>query len=69
MREHARKGNIVFFSTHLIDVVNSLCDEIIVIRHGDLVYRGEVSHLHEEGVDLEQLFLKLGEDPKGEAKP
>ena len=69
MREHARKGNIVFFSTHLIDVVNSLCDEIIVIRHGDLVYRGEVSKLHEEGVDLEQLFLKLGEDPKGEAKP
>lgn len=69
MREHARKGNIVFFSTHLIDVVNSLCDEIIVIRHGDLVYRGEVSKLHDEGVDLEQLFLKLGEDPKGEAKP
>lgn len=69
MREHARKGNIVFFSTHLIDVVNSLCDEVIVIRHGDLVYRGEVSRLHEEGVDLEQLFLKLGEDPKGAAKP
>ena len=68
MREHARRGNIVFFSTHLIDVVSNLCDEIIVLRKGDLVFRGEVADLHAKGIDLEQLFLELLESRKSEAK-
>lgn len=68
MREHAAKGNIVFFSSHLIDVVENLCDEIIVIKHGQLVYRSSISDLEKQGIDLEALFLEKTADSEGEAK-
>lgn len=57
MREHARKGNIVFFSSHLIDVVVNLCDEVVIIKHGDFVYRNSIEDIKKNKIDLEQLFL------------
>ncbi len=65
MREHAARGNIVFFSSHLIDVVSNLCDEIIVLSKGNLVYHGDVHALKGKGVDLERLFLDLLEEGNG----
>ncbi len=67
MKEHARKGNIVFFSSHLIDVVKNLCDEIIIIRHGELVYREEVETLNENNIDLEKLFIEKTLDEEDKA--
>jgi ABC-2 type transport system ATP-binding protein len=68
MRERAKRGDIVFFSSHLIDIVQSLCDEIIIIRHGDLVMRSSLSKLEEDGVDLEKLFLEKTADSQEEAE-
>ena len=68
MREHAAKGNIVFFSSHLIDVVENLCDEIIIIKHGQLIYRSSMEQLTQEGIDLEALFLEKTADSEAEAK-
>ena len=36
MKEHAKKGNIVFFSSHIIDVVERICDKIAIIRKGQI---------------------------------
>ncbi len=67
MREHASKGNIVFFSSHIIDVVKNLCDEVIILKHGELIDRFNVHDLNEKGEDLESLFLTLTAD-KEESK-
>jgi ABC-2 type transport system ATP-binding protein len=67
MREHAQRGNLVFFSSHLIDVVKNLCDEIIIIKRGKLVFRAPMRELSERGLDLETLFLEKTADTEEEA--
>ena len=66
MKDHAKKGNIVFFSSHLIDVVKNLCDEVIIIKHGDFIMRDSVENLNKNNVDLERLFLEMTADNKEE---
>lgn len=68
MREHTKKGNIVFFSSHLIDVVNNLCDEVIIIRHGDFVLSANIQDLKDKHIDLETLFLEKTADSTEEAE-
>jgi ABC-2 type transport system ATP-binding protein len=58
MREHANNGNIVFFSSHVIEVVEKICDRICIIKKGKLMGTYTLSELAEEGITLEQLFLK-----------
>ncbi len=57
MREHAKKGNIVFFSSHLIDIVESLCDKVAVIKKGKILTCKSVSEIEASGVSLEQFYL------------
>ncbi|OPZ36052.1 MAG: ABC-type transporter ATP-binding protein EcsA [Tenericutes bacterium ADurb.BinA155] len=68
MRAHAEKGNIVFFSSHIIDVVENLCDEVIIIKHGTLIEQDKVADLKAKGIDLETLFLKLTSDSEVETE-
>ena len=65
MRGHADSGRTVFFSTHVLDVAERLCDEIGIIKHGKLIANGTLEELR-GGADstLEELFLELVE--KGE---
>ncbi|MCK7484882.1 MAG: ABC transporter ATP-binding protein [Bacillus subtilis] len=58
MREHANKGNTVFFSSHVIEVVEKICDRIAIISHGKLEGVWSVKELLHEGVSLESLYLK-----------
>ncbi|QCX34167.1 ABC transporter ATP-binding protein [Caloramator sp. E03] len=64
MREHADKGNTVFFSTHVLDVAEKICDRIGIIKGGKIIIVGTVEELknkkHEES--LEKLFLELIEN-------
>ncbi|PKL00528.1 MAG: hypothetical protein CVV56_05250 [Tenericutes bacterium HGW-Tenericutes-1] len=57
MREHANRGNTVFFSSHVIEVVEKICDRIAIIRKGQLVGIFEVAKLKDQGLTLEQLYL------------
>ena len=60
MLAHAEKGNVVFFSSHIIDVVERLCTRIAVIRKGHIVYTGtmeETLKAHPEG--LEEFYMSL----------
>ena len=58
MREHASKGNIVFFSTHVIEVIEKLCNKIAIISHGELMGVYKIEDLKKEGITLESLYLK-----------
>ena len=58
MREHAKKGHIVFFSSHVIEVVVKICDKICIINHGKLECIHSLKDLKEQGISLEELYLK-----------
>ncbi len=59
MKEHAAAGNIVFFSSHIIDVVEKICDKIAVIKKGKLRAVATVSELDARGIDLEEFYLGI----------
>ena len=59
MREHAAKGNIVFFSSHLIDIVEKLCDRIAIIKHGEIQATTTVKEIEAGGQTLEEFYLKI----------
>lgn len=64
MRRHCDEGNTVFFSTHVLEVAEKLCDEIAIIDKGHLVAKGTLEDLRsgESGASLEQLFLSMTEE-------
>ena len=69
MRERACNGKSVFFSTHVMEVAEKLCDRIGIIKKGKLVFIGTVDELKQNHGDkeesLEDIFLKLvGNDAK-----
>ena len=66
MKAHAKAGNIVFFSSHIIDVVEKICDRIAIIKKGELKACLKVSELEERGIDLEQFYLSIINAPEGE---
>lgn len=57
MREFCDEGSAIFFSTHVLDVAERLCDRVAIIDHGRLVIEGETAKLTEE-LTLEELFLE-----------
>ena len=59
MREHASKGNIVFFSSHLIDIVEKLCDRIAIIKGGQIQATTTVKEIEDSGTTLEEFYLKI----------
>jgi ABC-2 type transport system ATP-binding protein len=59
MIEHAKNGNIVFFSSHIIEVVEKICDKIGIISHGELKGVYDVKTLKENGVSLEDLYMSF----------
>lgn len=62
MKEHANKGNTVFFSTHVLEVAEKLCDKVAIINKGKIIFFGTLDALKEmygENESLEDLFLKV----------
>lgn len=64
MRTHCEQGNTVFFSTHVLEVAQQLCDRVGIIQNGKLIAVGTLEELTqrkgEAGQEtLEQLFLSL----------
>lgn len=69
MKRHAAKGNIVFFSSHIIDVVEKLCDKIAIIKKGQLRAYKSMKELNEEGIELEKFYLSIIYDGNDEHVP
>lgn len=64
MVEHTKKGNTVFFSTHVLEVAEKLCDRIGIIHKGKLIFVGtyeEMKKMLKENASLEELFLEITE--------
>ena len=65
MREHAKKGNCVFFSTHVLEVAEKLCDRVGIINKGKLIFVGTFEEMKSKLKDngtLEELFLEITQD-------
>ena len=61
MRELCDKGGAIFFSTHVLEVAEKLCDKVAIIKAGKLVRSGTMEEV--KGDDsLEQVFLELEEN-------
>ncbi|MBW6464641.1 MAG: ABC transporter ATP-binding protein [Firmicutes bacterium] len=64
MREHCKEGKTVFFSTHILEVAEKLCDRIGIIHQGRLIACGTMEDLKELAANretLENIFLELTE--------
>ena len=66
MKNHAKEGNTVFFSTHVLEIAEKLCDKVAIIHEGKIVYYGTLEDLKKEykKTDLEKLFLEVIGDDK-----
>lgn len=65
MRKHAKEGNSVFFSTHVLEVAEKLCDRIGIISKGKLIFVGTYDQMKEkfkENASLEELFLEITDE-------
>ncbi len=58
MRQHAKEGNIVFFSSHIIDVVESICDRIAIIKKGKILTVKSLKEIEKE-CSLEEFYMKI----------
>lgn len=65
MRKHAKEGNCVFFSTHVLEVAEKLCDRVGIINKGKLIFVGTFEEMKKKLKDngtLEELFLEITQD-------
>lgn len=65
MRKHCDRGNAVFFSTHILEVAERLCDRVGIINKGRLIASGtmeELRAMHKTDKSLEEIFLELTEE-------
>ena len=61
MHERCERGAAVFFSTHVLDVAEKLCNKVAIIRHGKIIFSGTMEELT-EGQSLEEAFLETDHD-------
>ena len=60
MRDMTKNGKTIFFSTHILDVAEKLCDRVAIIKDGTIVKVGKMKDIKGDE-SLEQVFLELGE--------
>lgn len=59
MKQHAANGNIVFFSSHIIDVVERICDKIAIIRKGQIQCVRDVRQMEADKESLEEFYMSV----------
>lgn len=62
MKDHAAKGNTVFFSTHVLEVAEKLCDKVAIINKGSILFFGTLEELkaqHPSCDSLEAVFMEV----------
>ena len=60
MRRHCDEGGAIFFSTHVLEVAEKLCDKVAIIKSGRLVKSGTMDDVKGDE-SLESVFLELEE--------
>jgi ABC-2 type transport system ATP-binding protein len=62
MREHVSSGKTVFFSTHVLEVAEKICDKVAIINKGKILFSGTLDEMREHfkvNESLESMFLEL----------
>lgn len=67
MKQHAKEGNIVFFSSHIIDVVERICDKIAIIKKGKILTEKSVDDIILSGETLEDFYMRTIESGSNDA--
>ncbi len=58
MKEMTEKGSAIFFSTHVLEVAEKLCNKVSIIKSGKLITSGLMSEVVKSGESLEELFME-----------
>ena len=58
MRQHCDRGGAIFFSTHVLELAEKLCDKVAIIKNGRLVASGTMDDVRGDQ-SLEEVFLEL----------
>ena len=61
MRDICNSGGAIFFSTHVLEVAEKLCDKVAIIKDGRLIVSGRTDEVRGDA-SLEDVFLELGDD-------
>lgn len=70
IKKHVANGNTVIFSTHILAIAQEVCDELAILKKGEVIYSGTVEDLlaSQPGKTLEEVYLSMtGEEKVGEA--
>ena len=59
MREICDGGGAIFFSTHVLDVAERLCDKVAIIKDGSLIASGSMEEILKQGESLESIFMEV----------
>jgi len=59
MREYARAGNSVFFSSHNLDTVERLCDRAVIVHGGRIIKEIDLAEYRKKKIDLEKEFIEI----------
>lgn len=59
MKELCSNGSSIFFSSHVLEVVEKLCDYVAIIKDGIIVVQGETEDILKDNKSLEDIFLEL----------
>ncbi len=60
MKEMTKEGKTIFFSTHILDVAEKLCDRVAIIKNGSIIKIGKMKDIKGDS-SLEEVFLELEE--------
>ena len=67
MRECTNQNKSVFFSTHILEVAEKICDRIGIINNGEIIFVGTIQEMREklkENKSLEELFMEITDNDK-----
>ncbi len=69
MKQHAKEGNTVLFSSHVLDIVENLCDRVCIINNGQLMGVYDLKELKANNQSLEELFLQVVSETEENPEP
>lgn len=64
MHEVCENGGAIFFSTHVLDVAEKLCNKVAIIKDGVLITSGNMNEIVKQGESLESIFMEVACDDK-----
>lgn len=66
MHELCKEGGAIFFSTHVLDVAEKLCNKVAIIKGGELIASGEMKDIVKDGASLESIFMEVVDDAQSD---